>query len=123
MDNLLAGIAEKVCDDIGLPRPAWTRRVHSLKDRWLGSGIPRMQADAIAATTFESVVESLLAQLLSAADGLSDTSSQTGETYQRVKRHWSGGQVCDYLVRYSTVTPTRRAFAPGCSATPLPRTV
>ena len=83
MDNLLAGIAEKVCDDIGLPRPAWTRRVHSLKDRWLGSGIPRMQADAIAATTFESVVESLLAQLLSAADGLSDTSSQTGETRQR----------------------------------------
>ena len=68
MDNLLAGIAEKVCDDIGLPRPAWTRRVHSLKDRWLGSGIPRMQADAIAATTFESVVESLLAQLLSAAE-------------------------------------------------------
>ena len=50
MDNLLAGIAEKVCDDIGLPRPAWTRRVHSLKDQWLGSGTPRMQADAIAAT-------------------------------------------------------------------------
>lgn len=50
MNNLLAGIAEKVCDDIGLPRPAWTRRVHSLKDQWLGSGTPRMQADAIAAT-------------------------------------------------------------------------
>ena len=23
--------------------------------------------------------------------------------------------MCGYLVRYSTVTPTRRAFAPGCS--------
>ena len=75
----------------------------------------QVEASTSESPTFDSVVESLLAQLLSAADGLSDTSSQTGETYQRVKRHWSGGQVCDYLVRYSTVTPTRRAFAPGCS--------
>jgi len=26
-DTLLAGIAEKLCDDAGLPRPAWTRRI------------------------------------------------------------------------------------------------
>ncbi len=27
MDTLLAGIAEKVCDDAGVPRPGWARRV------------------------------------------------------------------------------------------------
>ena len=43
----------------------------------------RAEESTEASTTFESVVESLLAQLLSAADGLSDTSSQTGETRQR----------------------------------------
>ncbi|NQW73333.1 MAG: hypothetical protein HQ453_11420 [Actinobacteria bacterium] len=45
----------------------------------------RTQAEASTSEspTFDSVVESLLAQLLSAVDGLSDTSSQTGETYQR----------------------------------------
>ena len=43
----------------------------------------RAEESTEASTTFESVVESLLVQLLSAADGLSDTSSQTGEPRQR----------------------------------------
>ncbi len=70
----------------------------------------RAEESTKASTTFESVVESLLAQLLSAADA-------NGEVT------YVGQEASDYLVRYSTVTPTRRAFAPGCSATPLPRTV
>ena len=70
----------------------------------------RVEESTEASTTFESVVESLLAQLLSTADA-------NGEAT------YVGQEACDYLVRYSTVTPTRRAFAPGCSATPLPRTV
>jgi transcriptional regulator with XRE-family HTH domain len=50
MDNLLAGIAEKLCDDAGVPRPAWTKRVRALRERWEGSGTPRMQAEARAVT-------------------------------------------------------------------------
>src|SRR5258708_26685108 len=30
VDNLLAAIAEKTCDDAGLPRPSWTRKVRPL---------------------------------------------------------------------------------------------
>lgn len=50
MDALLAGIAEKVCDDGGLPRPAWTRRVPALRTCWISPGTPRMQAAARAGT-------------------------------------------------------------------------
>jgi hypothetical protein len=50
MDNLLAGVAEKVSDDAGLPRPAWTRHVHALEHQWISAGTPRMQADAVATT-------------------------------------------------------------------------
>ena len=46
MDALLAGIAEKVCDDAGAPRPAWTRRVPGLAGEWISPGTPRMQAAA-----------------------------------------------------------------------------
>lgn len=44
MDVLLAGIADKVADDAGLARPAWTRGVGKLDDLWLTPGTPRMQA-------------------------------------------------------------------------------
>lgn len=50
MDNLLAGMAEKVSDDLGLPRPAWVRTVQPLKDPWVSPSTPRMQAEATAAT-------------------------------------------------------------------------
>lgn len=50
LDNLLAGIAEKTCDDAGLPRPAWTRLVRPLRQPWTGGGTPRMRAEAASAT-------------------------------------------------------------------------
>lgn len=50
MDALLAGIAEKLCDDAGLPRPAWVRRVPGLPMPWISPGTPRMQAAARAGT-------------------------------------------------------------------------
>ena len=50
MDNLLAGMAEKICDDAGLPRPAWTKRVHPLREPWVSPGTPRMRAEAQAST-------------------------------------------------------------------------
>ena len=50
MDALLAGVAEKVCDDAGLPRPGWTRRVPGLSTQWASPGTPRMQAAARAGT-------------------------------------------------------------------------
>jgi transcriptional regulator with XRE-family HTH domain len=50
MDNLLAGIAEKICDDAELPRPAWAKRVRRLREPWVGGGTPRMRAEAVAAT-------------------------------------------------------------------------
>jgi transcriptional regulator with XRE-family HTH domain len=48
MDALLAGIAEKGCDDAGLPRAGWTRRVPGLSVEWISPGTPRMQAAARA---------------------------------------------------------------------------
>ncbi len=50
MDALLAGIAEKVCDDAGVPRPGWARRVPGVAMPWIGPGTPRMQAAARAGT-------------------------------------------------------------------------
>jgi transcriptional regulator with XRE-family HTH domain len=50
MDALLAGIAEKICDDAGLPRPGWTRRVPGLEIAWMSPGTPRMQAAAQSGT-------------------------------------------------------------------------
>lgn len=49
-DNLLAGIAEKIADDAGIARPAWTKRVGALPEPWQGDGTPRMLAEAAAAT-------------------------------------------------------------------------
>lgn len=43
MDTLLAGIAEKLADDTGRPRPAWTTRVPAMKETWLPPGTPRMR--------------------------------------------------------------------------------
>jgi transcriptional regulator with XRE-family HTH domain len=42
LDTMLAGIAEKIADDAGLPRPAWTRRVPRLESDWSEDGTPRM---------------------------------------------------------------------------------
>lgn len=50
MDALLAGVAEKLCDDAGLPRPGWARRVPGLPSEWISPGTPRMQAAARAGT-------------------------------------------------------------------------
>ena len=34
LDNLLAAIAEKLCDDADLPRPPWVRQVPPLRETW-----------------------------------------------------------------------------------------
>ena len=44
IDNLLAGIAEKSADDIGIKRPKWARRVRPLPSSWESMGTPRMRA-------------------------------------------------------------------------------
>lgn len=44
LDTLLAGIAEKLADDAGISRPAWTRRTPSLCEEWSPFGSPRMRA-------------------------------------------------------------------------------
>ena len=49
-DNLLAGIAEKVADDARVQRPAWTKRVVGLTERWASNGTPRMRALSEATT-------------------------------------------------------------------------
>jgi transcriptional regulator with XRE-family HTH domain len=50
LDTLLAGVAEKLCDDARLPRPTWARAVLALPKSWATPGTPRMQ-EAIAAAT------------------------------------------------------------------------
>lgn len=48
MNALLAGIADKLAADHGLPRPSWTRAVGALKRTWYTPGTPRMRAAARA---------------------------------------------------------------------------
>jgi transcriptional regulator with XRE-family HTH domain len=50
LDTLLAGVAEKISDDAGLPRPTWARAVPPLPEPWATPGTPRMR-EAIAAAT------------------------------------------------------------------------
>jgi transcriptional regulator with XRE-family HTH domain len=50
LDSLLAGIAEKLADDAGLPRPSWSARVPPLPHEWIPAGTPRMIARWRAAT-------------------------------------------------------------------------
>jgi transcriptional regulator with XRE-family HTH domain len=44
LDTLLGGIAEKLADDAGLRRPAWTRRTPPLHGEWAPFGTPRLVA-------------------------------------------------------------------------------
>jgi len=48
MNALLAGIADKLAADHGLPRPSWTRAAGALKRTWYTPGTPRMRAAARA---------------------------------------------------------------------------
>jgi transcriptional regulator with XRE-family HTH domain len=50
MDALLAGIADKLADDAGLPRPAWTKPIPRLTCEWSAPGTPAMLAARRAAT-------------------------------------------------------------------------
>lgn len=50
MDNLLAGIAETLCDEADLPRPRWTKDIPPLTSPWVTDGTPRMKVRAAAAT-------------------------------------------------------------------------
>jgi transcriptional regulator with XRE-family HTH domain len=56
MDTLLAGIAEKICDDAGHPRPTWARRVPALPEAWATPGTPAMR-EAIRAATPRALAE------------------------------------------------------------------
>ena len=50
LDNLLAGIAEKLSDDAELPRPSWTAEIPGLSRPWCTPATPRMHAAAQSAT-------------------------------------------------------------------------
>lgn len=50
VDNLLAGIAEKVADDAGIARPDWTLEVVPLYDPWFTPSTPHMRNAARART-------------------------------------------------------------------------
>ncbi len=53
LDTLLAGIAEKICDGGGLPRPTWARSVPPLPEPWATPGTPAMREAIRAATPRE----------------------------------------------------------------------
>ncbi len=59
MDTLLAGIAEKTCNDAGLPGPPWVRRVPPLQEQWVTPGTPAMQKVVKAATPRELAARGL----------------------------------------------------------------
>jgi transcriptional regulator with XRE-family HTH domain len=50
IDNLLAAIAEKTADDMGIKRPEWTRRYPPLSKIWESPGTPRLRAENAANT-------------------------------------------------------------------------
>jgi hypothetical protein len=50
MKTLLAGIAEKLADDHGLPRPGWTWTAPKMNPEWELPGTPRMRAERRAHT-------------------------------------------------------------------------
>jgi len=50
VDALLAGLADKLADDAGLPRPSWTRRGRRLPQPWAPPGTPRQTAHRRAHT-------------------------------------------------------------------------
>ena len=50
LDNLIAGVAEKIADDSALRRPSWTKRIPALGAPWEGAGTARMRAVARANT-------------------------------------------------------------------------
>ena len=60
MDTLLAAIAEKICDDAGITRPTWTRRVAPLRETWSPPATPRMQAVAREATPAQLAARGLV---------------------------------------------------------------
>jgi hypothetical protein len=49
IDNLLAGIAEKIADDAGVPRAVWAGEVPPLDEPWEGLGTPEIRAANAAA--------------------------------------------------------------------------
>jgi transcriptional regulator with XRE-family HTH domain len=59
-DNLLAGIAEKVADDAHVQRPAWTKRIPGLTERWESDGTPRMRAMSEATTPPQLVARNII---------------------------------------------------------------
>jgi transcriptional regulator with XRE-family HTH domain len=52
-DNLLAAVAEKFADDIGIKRPLWTRQWAPLGVTWESLGTPRMRAANVARTPIQ----------------------------------------------------------------------
>ncbi len=48
IDNLLAGVAEKLADDRRIDRPRWTETVTPLSEPWESSGTPRMRVSEAA---------------------------------------------------------------------------
>jgi transcriptional regulator with XRE-family HTH domain len=43
LDNILAGIAETLADEAGLPRPSWTRDIEALPRKWSTPGTERIR--------------------------------------------------------------------------------
>lgn len=50
VDNLLAATAEKLADDAGFGRPAWTQRFPPLRTAWGAPATPRKHAINVAET-------------------------------------------------------------------------
>ncbi len=60
LDNLLAGIAEKVADDAGTLRPRWCSAVPALHLPWRSPGTPRMNTAAKAAAPYQLKTRNVL---------------------------------------------------------------
>lgn len=53
MNNLLAAIAEKTCDDAGISRPMWTKRIRKMRSESKPHGTPLMQQKTMKETPIQ----------------------------------------------------------------------
>lgn len=60
IDNLLAGIAEKLASDIGIQPPAWTATIDPLETLWEAPGTPRRRAIVAAQTPPEFAARNVM---------------------------------------------------------------
>ena len=60
MQNVLAAMAEKICDEAGLPRPAWTKKIAPLLVEWVAPMTQQMAQRARKTTPTQFIARNIV---------------------------------------------------------------